>query len=337
MRRQPAGPLPFQRALRLVLLPALFCSTALAFEPLGTPRPDTIKHPDGVPPNAAMVELGRALFFDHRLSGNRQQSCASCHMPELGLGDGTAKGRGTTGGALPRNTPHLYNLAWNISFFWDGRAQSLEEQALGPIQAPGEMNMPLPRMIATLSALTGYQAQFRTAFGSEEVSAEKVAQAIAAFERTLVSNNSAFDRYQAGDRNAMSPEAVRGLALFTGKAQCVQCHDGPNFTDNSFHNIGVGDADPGRATVVQDRSLTGAFKTPGLRNVALTAPYMHDGSQKTLEDVMRHYNRGGRKTPHLDRLMKPLKLNNREIMELIAFMGALTDPVRVDRPQSLPQ
>ncbi|MCD6059725.1 MAG: hypothetical protein K0S16_36 [Moraxellaceae bacterium] len=336
MRRQPAGPLPL-RAFRLALLPALLCSAALAFEPLGTPRPDTIEHPDGVPPNAAMVELGRALFFDSRLSGNRQQSCASCHMPELGLGDGAAKGRGTAGGALPRNTPHLYNLAWNVSFFWDGRAQSLEEQALGPIQAPGEMNMPLPRMITTLSALTGYQAQFRAAFGSEEVSAEKVAQAIAAFERTLVSSNSAFDRYQAGDRNAMSPEAVRGLALFTGKAQCVQCHDGPNFTDNSFHNIGIGDADPGRATIVKDRSLTGAFKTPGLRNVALTAPYMHDGSQKTLEDVMRHYNRGGRKTPHLDRLMKPLKLNNREIMELIAFMGALTDPVRVDRPQSLPQ
>lgn len=337
MQRPSAALRPLRRALQVALLPALFCSTAFAFEPLGTPRPETIEYPDGVAPATAKIELGRALFFDTRLSGNQKQSCASCHMPELGFGDGTSKGRGTMGGGLPRNTPHLYNLAWNVAFFWDGRAQSLEEQALGPIQAPGEMNMPLPRMIETLDKLTAYKAQFRDVFGSEEINPERVAQAIAAFERTLISRNAAFDRYQAGDRNAMSPEAVRGLALFTGKARCVQCHDGPNFTDNSFHNIGLGDADPGRAKIAKDPGLSGAFKTPGLRNVALTAPYMHDGSQKTLEDVLQHYNRGGKKTPHLDKLMQPLKLTDGEIRELIAFLGALTDPVRVDRPASLPQ
>lgn len=336
MTRLPARPVILKRTLRLALLPLLLgAGSSLAVEPLGTPDPAAIEYPDGLPPTPRVVELGRQLFFETRLSSDQQHSCASCHLPELGLGDGLRLGTGARGNRLARNTPPLYNLAWNVSFFWDGRANTLEEQALQPIQDPDEMNLSLEHMIRNLTQITAYRAQFEQAFGSGEISTERVAQALAAFQRTLNTTNSAFDRYLAGDRSAMSPEAVRGLKLFEGKANCMACHDGPNFTDNSFHNIGLGDKDAGRAKVVKDTKLTGAFKTPGLRNVALTAPYMHDGSLATLEDVMRHYNKGGKKSPHLDQQMKPLNLSEQEIQDLVAFMGALTDPVPVTRPAPL--
>jgi cytochrome c peroxidase len=333
MASVPARNATLKRSLRLALLPLLLgAGSTLAVEPLGTPDPAAIEYPDGLPPSPSLVELGRQLFFETRLSSDQQHSCASCHLPELGLGDGLRRGHGSSGNRLTRHTPPLYNLAWNVSFFWDGRASTLEEQALQPIQDPNEMNLPLEHMIRNLSDISAYRAQFRQAFGSGEISAERVAQALAGFQRTLNSTNAAFDRYLAGDRSAMSPEAVRGLALFEGKANCMACHDGPNLTDNSFHNIGLGDKDRGRATIVKDAKLTGAFKTPGLRNVALTAPYMHDGSLATLEDVVRHYNKGGKKSPHLDKQMKPLNLSEQDIQDLVAFMGALTDPVPVARP-----
>lgn len=319
------------RLIALGLL-ALAPLLAPASEPLATPEPGDIEYPDGVPPSAALVELGTRLFFDNRLSRHNNQSCATCHNPDTGFGDGLALSRGSEGMVLPRNAPHLYNLAWNVVFFWDGRAATLEEQALLPIQSDKEMNLPMDVLVERLQGDAHYPRWFSEAFGGSGVTPDRIARALAAFERTLVSRDSAFDRYLAGDTSAMSPEAVRGLALFTGKGGCTQCHDGANFTDNSFHNLGVKGSDKGRAAVTADKTQAGAFKTPGLRNVLLTAPYLHDGSLATLEDVVRFYNRGGDTAKGRSELIKPLGLNDDEVRDLVAFMGALTDALVVTRP-----
>ena len=315
-----------------ILLGPGWLTAGKAVEPLGVPNPERIEYPDDIPSSAAEINLGKVLFFDQRLSGNNHYSCASCHNPDLGFGDGLATGMGTLGNALGRNTPHLYNLAWNSVFFWDGRATSLEEQALGPIAAPGEMNMPLDQLIPKLRNVPFYVRAFATVYPDSGLTIENVARAIAAFERTLISMNSPFDRYQQGDRDALSPAAIRGLQLFTGKANCIVCHSGPNFTDESFHNIGIGGQDPGRAEVIKDTSLWGAFKTPGLRNTALTAPYMHDGSLPSLEAVVRFYNMGRQHSKAVSELIKPLQLSEREIFDLVAFLGALTDPLVIVKP-----
>lgn len=313
----------------LLLLPIL--GIEAASEPLGTPDRKTIEYPDGAPPSAAEIALGTQLYFDNRLSGNQAESCASCHNPDLGMGDGLARGQGSRGNQLGRNTPHIYNLAWSTVFFWDGRAKSLEQQALGPIQSEGEMNMPLDDVVKRLQGVAGYREEFAKVYGPGGVTAENIGKAIAAFERTVISDHSAFDRFIAGDAAAMSAEAQRGLALFKGKANCIACHSGPNFTDDSFHNLGLGDADPGRAKIVKGPGMEGAFKTPGLRNVALTGPYMHNGSLSSLEAVVRFYNQGGLK-PSGDPLVKPLALGEGEIRDLVAFLGALTDPVKISAP-----
>jgi cytochrome c peroxidase len=193
----------------------------------------------------------------------------------------------------------------------------LPGQELHPLEAPG---------------LAWRTKTFAEVYPNSGLTAENVGRAIAAFERTIISNNSPFDRYMRGDKNAMDPAAIRGMQLFMGKANCTACHSGPNFTDESFHNIGVGDSDPGRAAIVGDASLTGAFKTPGLRNVVLSAPYMHNGSSATLEEVVRFYNTGGTSTQGLSELIKPLHLTDSEVFDLVAFLGALTDPVVVTRP-----
>jgi cytochrome c peroxidase len=216
--------------------------------------------------------------------------------------------------------------------FWDDRMNTLEEQALGPIEAAGEMNMPLTELIPRLKKVTYYQQTFKQVYGDEGLSTNTLARALAAFERTIISHNSAFDRYIAGDKSAMSPSQIRGLTLFKGKARCTACHDGVNFTDDSFHNIGMADSDRGRAAINQEKTMTGAFKTPGLRNTLLTAPYMHDGSLASLEEVVAHYNKGGNSKQNLDKLIKPLNLNHQEQFDLIGFLGALTSPVNIERP-----
>ena len=297
---------------------------------LGTPDPDTIDYPDA-PPSKDVVELGRTLFFDNRLSGNQTQSCATCHNPDLGFGDGLALGLGSHNNRLGRNTPHLYNLAWNHIFFWDGRAATLEAQALGPIASKGEMDMDISQLLVRLQQVEAYKQRFATAYGSPGIDAERIGTAIAAFERTLVSRDAPFDRFAHGDAKAMSVQAQRGMALFVGKANCVACHSGPNFTDESFHHLGIKGEDRGRAAIQAGPMMEQAFKTPGLRNCLLTAPYMHDGSQASLEAVVRFYNRGG-DAPTTDPLVKQLHLEELEIADLVAFLGALTDPIHVDRP-----
>ena len=298
---------------------------------LGTPDPETIEYPHETPPGKDVVELGRTLFFDQRLSGNQTQSCATCHDPDLGFGDGLAVGLGSHGNRLGRNTPHLYNLAWNRVFFWDGRAASLEEQALAPITAQGEMDMDIAQLLVRLQQVEAYQQRFATAFASPGITSERVGLAIAAFEATLISRNAPFDRYAQGDAKAMSVQAQRGMALFVGKANCIACHSGPKFTNESFHRLGLKSTDRGRAAIQSGATMEQAFKTPGLRNSLLTAPYMHDGSQPSLEAVIRFYNRGG-DVPTPDPLIKPLHLDEREIADLVAFLGALTDPLHIERP-----
>ncbi len=299
---------------------------------LGTPDLDDIEYPDDEEPTAKQIELGKMLFYDRRLSKHKTMACVTCHNPDIGTGDGVAKGRGVEGGLVGRNSPHIYNLAWNKIFFWDGRAASLEEQALGPIQAEGEMNMLLEDVEKRIGAVAGYQKLFKEAYGDNAITSENIGKAIAAFERTLISDNSAFDRYIAGDESAMSEEAKHGMQLFVGKAACIECHSGPNFTDQSFHDLGMKSDDLGRGKIIKAKSMNKAFKTPGLRNVVFTAPYMHDGSLGSLEEVVQFYNRGGDR-PTDNKLVKKLNLTPQEERALVAFLGALTDPVIVKRPE----
>ena len=275
----------------------------------------------------AKVELGKQLYFDNRLSGNNTRSCAFCHAPTSGFTTPTPVGIGMNG-LLGRNNPTVYNTAYNTSQFWDGRAGSLEEQALGPIQNPDEMNEKLDNLVTELSRVRGYVAQFKNVFGTG-VNAQGIAEAIAAFERTIISTNSAFDKFMAGDSKAMNESAQRGMKILQGKGRCVLCHNGPNFTDNKFHNLGVPQTGPlkedlGRYNVTKRDGDRGAFKTPTLRSAIETAPYMHDGAFKTLEEVVDFYNKGGGKNPHLDPLILPLNLSDPEKKDLVEFLKALT-------------
>lgn len=285
--------------------------------------------PQDNPLTAEKIKLGKELYFDKRLSADRTTSCATCHTPDKGFSDGLPTSKGIKGQIGGRNAPVTINRLFSQAQFWDGRAASLEEQALGPIQNPIEMGNTLEGMIANLEKIKAYQEQFGKVFGTG-VTAEGVAKAIASFERTLLCGNSAFDRFEAGDKKALSKGAQRGLALFRGKANCVSCHTGSNFTDERFHNIGVGVDKPkpslGRFDVTKKEADKGAFKTPTLRNVAASAPYFHDGSIKTLEAVIEYYNKGGTKNPHLSPLLKPLELTAQETANLVAFLKSLSCP-----------
>ena len=315
----------------IVLLYTLWMFYGFCADPIGVPDRNTIEYPDDEEHSDFEIYLGKVLFFDNRLSFNNKQSCATCHNPDLGFGDGLKKGRGAKGNVLERNTPHLYNLAWNSVFFWDGRAASLEEQALIPLTSPKEMNMTIEILIPKLKNVPYYEKMFRMVYKDEGITKDTIARALAAFERSIIVDNTPFDQYMNGDKIAMSPAQIRGMELFQGKARCTECHDGPNFTNDAFHNIGVGGNDQGRKKIDRSANL-GAFKTPGLRNTLLTAPYMHDGSLGTLEEVIDFYDKGGTHKENLDKLMQPLNLSADEKSDLIAFLGALTSPLKVERP-----
>lgn len=285
----------------------------------------------------AKIELGKQLYFDGRLSRNNQVSCAFCHNPFAGFADPRQVSIGVDGKLGGRQAPTVYNTAFNPIQFWDGRAGSLEEQAIGPIQNPVEMAETHENVVAKLRKIKGYQQQFREAFGAE-VSLQGIAEAIAAFERTIVSTNAPFDQYVLGDARAMNEAAVRGMALFKGKARCMLCHNGPNFTDNQFHNLGVPQAGPlkedlGRYNVTRQEKDRGAFKTPTLRSITETAPYMHDGAFKTLEEVIDFMDSGGGQNPNLSPLVKPLGLSKDEKSDLLAFLKALSgEPLKMNVP-----
>ena len=288
----------------------------------------------------AKVELGKLLFFDPRLSKDKSISCASCHLPEAGFADPRQFSLGVGGKQGGRNAPTAINAAYNHLQFWDGRAGSLEEQALGPIQNPIEMAETLDGVVKKLSKVQAYRGRFRAVFGAD-VSPDGIAKAIAAFERTLISTNSSFDRFMAGDKGALSKSAQRGFELFQGKARCVLCHNGPNFTDNKFHNLGVPQVGPlkedlGRYAVTKRDSDRGAFKTPTLRSIALTAPYMHTGGFATLEDVVQFYNKGGEAVPGKDMFMTALNLTDQEKKALVEFLKSLTGDMMTMNPPKLP-
>ena len=300
---------------------------SISFPPVGPLPPVTV--PANNPQTAAKVELGRKLYFDPRLSGNNWISCATCHNPVLGFTDGLPRMLGgpasKEGG---RNSPTIINSAYNELQFWDGRAATLEEQALGPIQNPNEMFETLDNVVKKLSGIPGYLKAFKEVFGTG-VTADVIAKAIAAFERTIVFANSPFDKYTLGDEHAMSESAKRGMNLFNNKAECIKCHNGPNFTDNKFHNIGVPADGPlkedlGRYNVTKVEADKGAFKTSTLRNIAETGPYMHNGFFPTLFEVVQFYNGGGGRSENKSSLIHGLNLTGQEAADLIEFMKALT-------------
>lgn len=294
-------------------------------------RPDAIPFPADNPYSEAKARLGRALFFDPRLSGGNSFACATCHNPELGWEDGLPRGIGETGTVLPRHTPTILNLAWGERFFWDGRSPSLEHQALEPPKAVTEMNQPLDPLIAELAGDPVYVEMFAAAFPDRpQITAARIAEAIATFERLLVSPPAPFDRWIAGEEDAIGPAAKRGFVLFNGKANCAACHQGWAFTDHAFHDIGLPDDDRGRGAVLGMPELDHAFKTPSLRDIARRAPYMHDGSLPSLRAVLDHYVGGIVARPTLSDDLKPVALSEQEIGDLLAFLGSLTSAASAD-------
>jgi len=318
--------------------------TAVARSPLSAHsaayrRPAAIPYPDDNTSTPDRELLGRTLFFDPRLSGSGWISCASCHNPGLAWGDGLPRAIGHGMQQLGRRTPTILNLAWAPALFWDGRAESLEQQALGPIQAPGEMNMSLDALVARLNGIDGYRQLFARAYPRAGISQDTVAKAIATFERGVISGTAPFDRWIAGDERAIPAAAKRGFTLFNEKGRCATCHAGWRLTDDSFHDIGVQSDDEGRGRILPGIAPARfAFKTPTLRNVARRAPYLHDGSAATLADVVDLYDRGGLvRRPSLAAEIKPLDLTAQEKADLIEFMQTLTSRDIEVRVPALPR
>ncbi|MEZ4701233.1 MAG: cytochrome c peroxidase [Rhodothermales bacterium] len=288
-------------------------------------RLDDIPAPSDNPLTRGKAALGERLFYEPLLSASNTMRCATCHVPEYGFSE--VERRAAEGATMPapRRAPALNNLARHPALMWDGRSPSLEDQALLPLRAHHEMNQPVDELLTELDA-AGYAPLFREVFGdSVGLSEATLAMALAAYERTIVSYDAPFDRYMAGDTGALSPAQRRGKALFETRAGCITCHDGPDFTDYGFHNIGVDTLDAGRFAQVPLPSMKYAFKTPGLRDAARRSSFFHDGSAATLHDVMAFYNRGGRfdplEVPNV--AIEPLGLSEAEIDDLVAFIEAL--------------
>lgn len=307
--------------------------------PLGLKK---VVWPENNKPSAEKIELGKQLYFDKRLSRDDTISCASCHDPKKGWSNDDAFATGIKGQRGGRSSPTIINSTYQDLQFWDGRAKGLEGQALGPIQNPIEMDLTLPEVVAKLNKIEGYKKQFQKVFGTD-VTEDGMAKAIAAFERTVLSGGAPYDLFKAGDTKALSEPAQRGMKLFFGKAHCSACHVGPNFTDGAFHNIGVGmnveKPDIGREEQSKQGGDRGAFKTPTLREIAKTAPYMHNGSQKTLEAVVEYYDKGGFPNDTLDEEVYPLKLTAEEKADLVKFLKeGLSSPKYPDiEPPKLPE
>jgi cytochrome c peroxidase len=308
--------------------------------------------PAGNPTTPAKVALGKTLFEDARLSGDGSLSCQSCHLPDHGFAVPQDLGPAYPSKRERRNSPTLVNTAYATSWLWDGRAKGLDGQALGPLQNILHLNDNLDLLIEQLKGDPEYPARFSAAFGDNGITGERIGQAIAAYERTLVFDDSPLDRYIDGDEAALTPQQKRGLALFMGKANCLACHSGPIMSDNAFHDLAVPDDalrdpevlaslrfdakrmnypdwatlehDPGRALVTKSADDFGKFRTMGLRNVAETGPYMHNGALTTLKDVVEFYNRGGGSGGKVSPELQPLQLSSAEVDDLVAFLGATT-------------
>jgi cytochrome c peroxidase len=344
-----AGPAPlvvFDAAGQAVTLQAGAQSLQKWRMPLEVPAPANNKT------TAERAALGRALFYDPRVSVHGRTSCASCHDPARGMGDGVPGSVRFMGEIMNRNSPTIFNSGFVSTLMWDGRNGSLEQQAHGSQSPTGStgagakesgLDVTDPVVVNAgverVKGVDGYRGMFERAYPGEPISKELIAKALAAFERTVVSERTPFDRWVAGDSSAMTPQQIRGFGAFVSasKGNCAVCHAPPHFSDGGFHNIGVPGADVGRFKELAVASMRGAFRTPSLREVAETAPYFHDGSAKTLADVVDHYARGGVVRDNISPLMKPLPLTAEDKADLVAFMKALTSPAdvyeRIDRPQ----
>ncbi len=300
--------------------------------PAGFPKPPV---PANNPVTPVKVALGRSLFYATQLSRDGQHSCASCHQLSASFSDfGNAVSKGVFNETGTRNAPALMNVAYDTNFFWDGRATTLEAQASKPILNPVELGSDSNTVIANLSNSAYYRELFADAFGDQTITMPRIAQALATFERTLISGSSAYDQFKLGDSSALSPAAQRGLQLFTSKnVNCVACHSGINFTDNAYHSTGLDFQyeDEGREDVTGSPNDNGKFRTPSLRNIALTSPYMHDGRFTTLQQVLDHYNEGGKHNSTQDTLIHALQLTQPQMDDLIAFLQSLTDRSFVTR------
>jgi cytochrome c peroxidase len=295
-------------------------------------RPLTIPFPERAPYSPQLATLGKKLFFDPRLSGAKNMSCATCHNPSFGYEAPVDLAVGAANTKLGRHAPTILNAAWIAPLFWDGRAATLEDQAAGPITAPVEMNMKFEVLIADLKRIGEYERWFDRLFPGSGVSRENVLTAIATYERTVVSDWAPFDRWIDGDESAITPAAKRGFELFNGKALCAGCHSGWNMTDNKFHDIGVMTDDIGRAAYEPNNpKAMHAFKTPGLRNLTQRAPFTHNGSHDSLDSNIRHYESGGLQRASLSDKMKRFALTDAEREDLITFLKSLT-PEKADTP-----
>jgi len=332
-------------SIALLLLTAIqFAETGFSQDyqlqiPLGLkrmriPRDNSLSH--------NKIELGKQLYFDGRLSRDNTVSCSSCHDPQKGWSNGARFATGIGGQVGGRSAPTIINAGYSYYQFWDGRALHVEGQALGPVQNPIEMDLTLEELVDKLNTIDGYRKQFREVFGSD-VTSDGIAKAIGAFERTVLSGNAPVDQFKAGDTSALSEAAQRGRRVFFNKGHCSACHAGGNFSDGGFHNLGIGihaeKPDLGRFNETKLGGDRGAFKTPTLREIARTAPYMHDGSLASLEDVVQFYDKGANPNPQLDEELFPLKLSDQEKADLVVFLkeGLSSKDYPNIKPPQLPQ
>jgi cytochrome c peroxidase len=323
----------FNRRRSSHLALAALLATPLAANPTETTPPVPGQYKTEAPAleatwTPARAALGKLLFRDRRLSRDGTVACIDCHLPEKAFTDGKPKSIGVRGQLHRRNSPSLVNSGLTRTQGWDGRTTSLEAHVLGPLVNPVAMDLPIDEALRRLEADRTYTRAFMRAFGRKP-DKENLAAALSAYHRTLYSVDAPFDRYVSGHQSALSGAAERGLKLFGGKAMCSSCHAGTNFSDGAYHNIGIGigGTDIGRGKITGNAAENGAFRTPGLREVALTAPYMHDGSVESLEAVIDYYDRGGNPNPNLDPKMKPLGLTAQEKSDLVEFLKALSGTV----------
>lgn len=284
--------------------------------------------PSDNPFTEAKALLGRYLFYDTRFSRDYSVSCGSCHLQEHAFSDPNRISVGVEGRTGIRNAPSLTNVGYNLILLWEGGVRTLEQQAVVPIIHPDEMDMNTDSLVRRLQEEVLYKELFRNAWGDDEITIARITKSISTFERSLISANSPFDDFhRRDDKSALSESAQRGQELFFNEtADCFHCHGGYNFTDNGLHNNGLSATeDQGRYEITQNELDKGKFKTPTLRNIAVTAPYMHDGRFATLEEVLNHYNRGGDGHPNSGSLIRPLGLTDENIQDVIAFLQSLTD------------
>jgi cytochrome c peroxidase len=292
-----------------------------------------VVHPDSNPGTAAAVALGKQLFVDTRLSGSGKNACQSCHYRHLGWTDGLPLSRKDDGSMNTRHTPSLYNVGYQTAWYWDGRATTLEAQVLAAWR--NQLSADPAKATALINGVPAYAAAFQNTYGGP-ATPETISKALAAYLRGKVSDNSPWDRYERGERSAVSAAAIAGYALFTGKGRCTACHTPPHYGNSTFYNVGLeaGKATPdaGRVTVSKDEADRGAFKTPSLRSVALSAPYFHDGSVATLEAAVRYMAEGGKPDPNKSVLLTPTGLTDAEIGDVVAFLQSLTSDERWEAP-----